>query len=71
MSYILYFVTTDPDLFEEMETAKKGDWLAEHKESGQTYQRYITGAVNVLKFGTLITCQKGLDKQGRHRSDCF
>ena len=50
MSYILYFVTTDPDLFEEMGTAKKGDWLAEHKESGQTYQRYITGTVNALKF---------------------
>ena len=27
--------------------------------------------VNVLKLGTLVTCQKGFDKQGRPRSDCF
>ena len=27
--------------------------------------------VNVLKFRTLYACQKGLDKQGRPRSDCF
>ena len=27
--------------------------------------------VNVLKFRTLIACQKGLDKLGRSRSDCF
>ena len=27
--------------------------------------------VNVLKFPSLNTCQKGLDKQGRPRSDCF
>ena len=26
---------------------------------------------HMLKFGTLVSCQKGLDKQGRHRSDCF
>ena len=29
------------------------------------------GMVNVLKFQTLVTCLKGLDKQGRPRSDCF
>ena len=27
--------------------------------------------VNVLKFQTLVACQKGLDKQCRPRSDCF
>ena len=27
--------------------------------------------VNVLKFQTLVACQKGKDKQGRPRSDCF
>ena len=27
--------------------------------------------VNVLKFGTLVTYQKDLDKQCRPRSDCF
>ena len=27
--------------------------------------------VNVLKFWTLVTCPKGLDKQVRPRSDCF
>ena len=27
--------------------------------------------VNVLKFQMLVTCQKGLDKQCRPRSDCF
>ena len=26
--------------------------------------------VDVLKFQTLVTCQKGLDKQCRPRSDC-
>ena len=26
---------------------------------------------NVLKFPTLVACQKGPDKQGRPRSDCF
>ena len=31
---------TDPDLFEEMGKSKRGDWLAEHKESGQTYRQY-------------------------------
>ena len=29
------------------------------------------GTVNFLKFRTLVTCLKGLDKQGRSRSDCF
>ena len=29
------------------------------------------GTVNVLKCRTLVTCLKGLDKQGRPRSDCF
>ena len=27
--------------------------------------------VDVLKFRKLDACQKGLDKQHRHRSDCF
>ena len=27
--------------------------------------------VNVLKFQTLLASQKGLDKNGRLRSDCF
>ena len=27
--------------------------------------------VNVLKFRTLVACQKGFHKQGRPRSDCF
>ena len=27
--------------------------------------------INVLKFRTLVACQKGLDKQCRPRSDCF
>ena len=31
---------------------------------------YFIITVNVLKFRTLIACQKGLDKQGRPRSDC-
>ena len=33
--------------------------------------KYINGMVNILKFCTLVTCQKGLDKQGRPRSDCL
>ena len=40
---MLCFIISDPELFEEMGQAKSGDWLAEHKETGQTYQRYITG----------------------------
>ena len=31
----------------------------------------MMGTVNVLKFRTLVACQKGLDKQCRPRSDCF
>ena len=31
----------------------------------------IKVTVNVLKFQTLVACQKGLDKQCRPRSDCF
>ena len=31
----------------------------------------IIATVNVLKFQTLVACQKGLDKQCRPRSDCF
>ena len=31
----------------------------------------LEGTVNVLKFPTHVACQKGLDKLGRPRSDCF
>ena len=31
----------------------------------------ISITVNVLKFRTLVACQKGLEKQSRSRSDCF
>ena len=36
-----------------------------------TNSQTIISTVNVLKFWTLIACQKGLDKQCRPRSDCF
>ena len=44
--------------------------------SGERFIHYTTAApilcmVNVIKFGTLVTCQKVLDKQCRSRSDCF
>ena len=32
---------------------------------------YVWYTVDILKFWTLVTCQKGLDKQCRPRSDCF
>ena len=31
----------------------------------------LATTVNVLKIWTLVACQKGLDKQGRPRPDCF
>ena len=33
--------------------------------------RFKVNTINVLKFRTLMACQKGLDKQARPRSDCF
>lgn len=39
--HLKYFIP-DPELFVEMGKAKRGDWLAEHKESGQTYRKYTT-----------------------------
>lgn len=39
---IKYFLP-DKEFFEPMNKPKRGDWLAEHKESGQTYKQYITG----------------------------
>ena len=38
---------------------------------GKKKVRVIYYKVNVLKFWTLIACKKGLDKQGRPRSDYF
>ena len=32
---------------------------------------FLLYTVNVLKFRTLVACQKGIDKQCRPRSDCF
>ena len=32
---------------------------------------YSRCSVDILKFLTLDACQKGIDKQRRHRSDCF
>ena len=35
-----FLPTADPDLFVPMGKSKRGDWLAEHKESGQTFRQY-------------------------------
>ncbi|XP_053408062.1 archaemetzincin-2-like [Mercenaria mercenaria] len=37
------FFIPDKDFFTPMGKSKRGDWLAEHKESGQTYKQFITG----------------------------
>ena len=35
------------------------------------WEKEKASMINVLKFLTLVSCQKGLDKQSRPRSDCF
>ena len=34
---------TDKEFFTPMGKPKRSDWLAEHKESGQTYKQFMTG----------------------------
>ena len=42
-----FLIDTDPELFEAMGKSKRGDWLAEHKESGQTHRQYSnSGTLN-------------------------
>ena len=41
------------------------------KPSSKTLPALTCYTINVLLFRTLLACQKGLDKQGRPRSDCF
>ncbi|WAR04195.1 hypothetical protein MAR_019564 [Mya arenaria] len=33
----------DKSLFQPMEKPGRGDWLKEHKESGQTYKHFVSG----------------------------
>ena len=40
-------------------------------ENMKTEYWKVVSMLNILKFQTLVTCQKGLDKQDRPRSDCF
>ena len=42
-----------------------------HNRSQHCLSCYIECTVNVLKFWSLVACQKGQDKQDIIRSDCF
>ncbi|XP_052804799.1 archaemetzincin-2-like isoform X2 [Mya arenaria] len=38
------FFIPDKSLFQPMEKPGRGDWLKEHKESGQTYKHFVSGS---------------------------
>lgn len=44
----MYFV--DPEFFKKKKKARKGEWLAEHKEPGQTFKQFL-GKIGNRPFG--------------------